>query len=119
MKEEIEVIIRNAEAKVMQNAPEYLSYFHCLKWKSKKFKEKNNQRTLGMIRGETVILNENFIRDEKIYDVILHELSHKINNDINGINANAHNDSFFKIYEKISGEPQREKYEDGIRRAGI
>jgi hypothetical protein len=113
--DDLERVRNNAIKEVKKNSPSYLYYITVLNWRAKHFKDKNGLRTMGYIRGNTVFLNEEYIDSPKMIDVILHELAHKIDSERNGLKTNAHDDSFFDIYEKLSGKPQRQKYLNGVK----
>ena len=100
--------------KVGKNAPEYLGLVSDMEFKTMKSKlnVKNGTVERAKIRGDTVYFDPELAsNDAKFEHVLLHETAHMIEQEQNGImGKQKHNDDFYRILQRISGEDVSGKY---------
>jgi hypothetical protein len=114
--QEMEQLKTKALEVVSQNAPTYIPYVYGLTIKEKELNDVNGLRLLGKKIGNTVYLNSKYSHDDiKSTDTLLHEYSHIIRDEIYGLPVDSHDEFFFKIYEQITGKPQKHRFEDGVK----
>jgi hypothetical protein len=103
---------------IAKNAPEYLGLVSDMVFKPMKHSKKIKNGTIerARIRGNTIYFDPELISDNvKFKHVLLHEVSHRIEQEKNGIQNQGHNEDFFKILQNLSGEEILSKYkENGV-----
>ena len=103
---------------IAKNAPEYLGLVSDMVFKPMKHSKKIKNGTIerARIRGNTIYFDPELISDNvKFKHVLLHEVSHRIEQEKNGIQNQGHNEEFFEILQSLSGEEVLSKYkENGV-----
>lgn len=114
--QKIEQLKTKAMEAVDKNAPVYIPYIYGLTVKEKEMNDVDGIKLLGKTIGNTVYLNSRYDHDDiKSTDTLLHEYAHIIRDEIYGLAVDPHDDFFFRIYEQITGKPQKHRFEDGVK----
>ena len=103
---------------ITKNAPEYLGFVSDVDFKPMKHRAKVKNGTIerARIRGNIIYFDPELVVDDaKFKHVLLHEVSHKIDQEENGMRNQGHNKEFFEILQSLSGEEVLSKYkENGV-----
>ncbi len=115
-----EMIRKSVKQDILFNCPEYLSSFNELTFLPKHFR--NN--VIGKIIGNTVYYDPSIAlkNPNKLKHVIEHELAHRIERDKNGYlkgDCGGHNEDFYQILSRITGEDSKQYYDERGRLKGI
>lgn len=101
---------------VERNAPEYLGFVSDMEFRPMKNKPniKNGMRENARLSGNTIYFDADLVsNDIKFRHVLLHEAAHMIDREENGVLGDQiHNEDFFRILQKISGDKITNMYKD-------
>ena len=106
------IVMKNVE----RNAPEYLGFVSDMEFRPMKNKPniKNGMRENARLSGNTIYFDADLVsNDIKFRHVLLHEAAHMIDREENGVLGDQiHNEDFFRILQKISGDKITNMYKD-------